>query len=447
MKAAASAARAASTTASSLASGRASRMLSAMLPVKRCGRCGTQASDARQAATGMSASDRPSTSMCPTVGSMKRSRRLATVDLPAPLPPTRASERPAGSSIETESRAGASRPGYVNETARNRMPGGATSAARASAARTPARTSIRRPTVRRHSSGGGRGQRHRRRLVEDLEGPRHGRRAGRAHVEADGQQAQRQEELGRDEQDGQRPVEGDAALQQAQSDLDRDQRDGDGGPPLQHQRGLEGRAQHVHGGIAVASADTPQVLHLLTAPPEHPQGRQTTQDVQEEGRQGAHLQEAALRDRPRAPADDDEEQDQERAGEEEHQDGGRVQQRHHGQHQQRHDHGQPAGRQVAGHVLLDGLEAPHQQASDLAAALLAQPRRPETQQVSGEVAAQCTNDALSRSPGRQLPQGHEDRAHRQQEEGRRQRGQDVIERAALQEDAGHGRRPPPPAVR
>ena len=83
---------------------------------------------------------------------------------------------------------------------------------------------------------------------------------GAADVEADGQRPQRQEELGRDEQDREGALEGDAALEQAQADLDRHEGDGDGGAPLQHQRGLEGGPQHVHGGVAVAAADATQVV-------------------------------------------------------------------------------------------------------------------------------------------------------------------------------------------
>ena len=108
-------------------------------------------------------------------------------------------------------------------------------------------------------SGGGRAARSspirragRDRFVEDREDARDDGLAGAAHVEAHGQCPQRQEELGRDEQDGERTLEGDAAIEQAQADLDGHQRDGDGGAPLQHQRRLERGPQHVHGGVAVA---------------------------------------------------------------------------------------------------------------------------------------------------------------------------------------------------
>ena len=56
-------------------------------------------------------SGRPSTAMSPASGSMKRSSRLAMVDLPAPLAPTSATDSPGRSSSETPSSAGASRAG------------------------------------------------------------------------------------------------------------------------------------------------------------------------------------------------------------------------------------------------------------------------------------------------------------------------------------------------
>ena len=208
--------------------------------------------------------------------------------------------------------------------------------------------------------------------------------------------------------------------------------------PLQDQRGLERRAQHVHGRVAVSTADALQVGHLFAPSAEHAQRRQAAQDVQEEGREGAHLQETPLRDGPGAPPDDDEEEQEQRTREQQHHDGRWVQHQHDRQHQDGHDDRQPASRQVDAHVLLDRFEAAHEDAADLPAAFTPQPQGPQRQQVCGEIGAQRAQEGLGGTTGRQLAQRHAERTHTEQHEGHGQERQDVIERLALQEDPRHG---------
>ena len=278
------------------------------------------------------------------------------------------------------------------------------------------------------------------RLIEDLEGARDDRPARGAHMEARGEGAERQEELGHDEQDRQRAWELDGPLEQAQADLDRHQGDGDGRTPLQHEAGLEGRSQHVHGGVAVATADVPQVLHLLTAASEHLERGDTAQDVEEEGAERAHLHEAPLADHACAAADDHQQQQQQRAREEQHQHRRGVEHEHQQQHQHRHDHGQPAGRQELGHVLLDGVEPAHEHAADLARAFVAGPGGPQAQHLPGEVGAEGAHEHLGRAPCGQLPGDAQGRTHEQEQQAEGQERHDIVERLLLEEHARHRHR-------
>ena len=109
----------------------------------------------------------------------------------------------------------------------------------------------------------------RERLVEDREDPRRDGPPRRARVIAGRQLAQRQEELGHDDEDRQRPVEGDGAGHQAQADLDRDEGDRDGAAPFEHERRLERRPQDLHRRVAVLPADRPDGVDLLGAAAEH----------------------------------------------------------------------------------------------------------------------------------------------------------------------------------
>ena len=92
--------------------------------------------------------------------------------------------------------------------------------------------------------------------------------ARRPRMILEGKLAQRQEELWRQQQDRQRAVEGDQPIHQAQADLHGDKRcRGDGGP-FERERGLEGRAQHLHRRAAEALADLRDGLGLFLAAPE-----------------------------------------------------------------------------------------------------------------------------------------------------------------------------------
>ena len=112
------------------------------------------------------------------------------------------------------------------------------------------------------------------------------------------QRPQRQEELGDDDQDGERPVEGDRPVHQAKADLDRDERDRDRAAPLEHERGLERGPEHLHRRVAVAPAHVADGVDLLGAAAEQLERRDPLEHVEEERAQPAQLGEAALGDRP-----------------------------------------------------------------------------------------------------------------------------------------------------
>ena len=85
------------------------------------------------------------------------------------------------------------------------------------------------------------------------------------------------------------------------------------------------------------------------------------------------------------------------------------------QHQQRHDHGQPARRQELRDVVVDRLQAADQDAAELAAALAAGPGRAQPQQLPAEVGAQRPHQRLGRATGGQLADDAQPAAPEQQD--------------------------------
>ncbi len=111
MKPSAPASAAACSTRASDAVASPSRMLSATLPRSRVGCCGTQATLRRQSSVRQPERSTPPALTRPAVGSSRRSRRAATVLLPAPLSPTSATVSPGASSRSSSSSTGAGRAG------------------------------------------------------------------------------------------------------------------------------------------------------------------------------------------------------------------------------------------------------------------------------------------------------------------------------------------------
>ncbi len=260
---------------------------------------------------------------------------MAIVDLPAPVAPTRATSPREGIVRSSSRMAGSVRPGYVTVTPASRI--GASAGTGLVTGRGPAR-------------------RHRHRLVEDREQPgRHGP-ARRTAVVARRQLAERQEELGDDDQDRQRALELDRAGHQPEADLDRDEGDRDGATPLEHERGLERGPQHLQRRVAVLAADRPDGTDLLGAPAECLERRDPAQHVEEERAEPADLREPPFGDRPRPAADEPEQQDEDRAGEQEDERRRRIDDEDRTEDEQRDCDGERARRLERGEVGVDVVE-------------------------------------------------------------------------------------------
>ena len=277
----------------------------------------------------------------PASGSTKRRSRFATVVLPAPVAPTRATTCPAG-------------------IVRSRPSSGRDVATGVGEPRPP-RTGCRRPQERRPSRRATRSPAPagRQRLVEDRE-----RSApptvlpAAPGVVAGRQRPQRQEELGDDDQDGQRPVEGDRAGHQPQADLDRDERDRDRAAPFEHERGLERGPQHLHRRVAVAAADVADVGDLLAAAAEQLERRRAPGACRGRRRSASAARRSALGDRPCPAADEGQQQDEDRPGEQEDQDGRRVERRGStASTSRRHRDGEGPRGLEDGHVCVERLES------------------------------------------------------------------------------------------
>ena len=183
------------------------RTLSAIVPANRCGRCGTQASWACQAARSSSRRSVPPTRTAPAVGVASPSSTRSSVDFPHPLGPAIATTSPGStvsdSAVERRRRATRRRPRSGPRGISVRVPRAGSGASSAS------------------------------RIW------RRGRGALGARVVALAEPAQRQVGLRGEHEHEQRGLELERAAQQPQADRDRDQRHRERGQQLEHERGEE----------------------------------------------------------------------------------------------------------------------------------------------------------------------------------------------------------------
>ena len=106
-----------------------------------------------------------------------------------------------------------------------------------------------------------------------VEHPLRDRRAVGARVELRGEVPQRQVELGREDEHGQRGLEAEVALGEADPDHDRNERDPERRRELQHGSREEGGAERPHRRAAVGVADLDDPLRLGAPAVERPEGR------------------------------------------------------------------------------------------------------------------------------------------------------------------------------
>ncbi len=242
--------------------------------------------------------------------------------------------------------------------------------------------------------------RHRR--VEDRHDPRRRLATGGAVVVVGGQPAQRHEELGGEDQDGQRRQERDPAGHQAQAELDRDQRDRHRRAPLEHEARLERRPQHAHRRVAVAQADLADPVDLLAAPAVGPKRGQAAEHVGEVALHPAQVGGAGRRRRTDPRADQAEDQDQHGSRDEQDERRERVDDRDDHEDQDGDDAGEQRRRPERPHPRLDGLGAVDERGRDLTALFAGRVRGAELEEVGGHPLPDGPDQAHRRPPRERL---------------------------------------------
>ena len=182
--------------------------------------------------------------MVPALGSTKRKRAARTVDLPAPDGPVTATRAAGAACSEKAASAGRARSGYSTA-----------SASMARSGTVPMRRR-RRPASCPAAAVAGVGR------AEDLEDARRRRLALGAGVELRPGAAERDEDLRRDQQDGQGGLQPQLAPQQAEAEHHGHEADPEAGDEVHGEGGEEGHPQGAHGGDADPLVGR---LHLASA--------------------------------------------------------------------------------------------------------------------------------------------------------------------------------------
>ena len=184
-------------------------------------------------------------------------------------------------------------------------------------------------------------------------------------VELGRQVAQRQVQLGRQQQHRQRRLESDVTVHQPHSHGDRDQRHSQRGRQIEHRAGQKGKAQRLHGRLAVALADLVDALRLGLAAVEGTQRRQAAHDVEEVRREQRQLLPARQRPALGGAADQPHEDRHQGQRDQHQQRRQRVDRGHQQQHRRRHHRGQHHLRQRAREHRLEGVDARHRRHGQL----------------------------------------------------------------------------------
>lgn len=181
---------------------------------------------------------------------------------------------------------------------------------------------------------------------------------------------QRQIRLGCQHQHHQAGVEVEFTVHQPHSDTDRDQGDGDGGEEFEHEGGEKGDPQGAQRRPAVLPGDGPDRGGLGLGPAEDLQGGQALDDIEEVARQPGEQPPLAVHPRLGGPADQDHEQRDQRKGEDDRERREPVAGDDPGQHGEGNDDRQPQLRQIAGEVVVQGVDAPGGEGGEFAGAHL-----------------------------------------------------------------------------
>ena len=229
-------------------------------------------------------------------------------------------------------------------------------------------------------------------------------------VETRAQQAQRQVELGRQNQDKERLLERQPAVEHPQPDLHRDDRGAERADHLEHQRREEGDPQHSQRRVTVAIADFGDDRDLFAAAVEQLERRQPLQHVQEVCAHPAQGRPLPSRQAIGHAADEDHEDRDERRGQQQHQTGEGVQGEDNQQESYRDQHGQRQLWQVLAEVGIQRLDPLDRGVDQLSGPLAAGVGRAQRQQVYGQALAQVGFHARGDPVGRQLAGPEQQRA-------------------------------------
>ena len=278
----------------------------------------------------------PPTLMRPPVGrEHAEQQRGDACSCPAPLSPTSATVSPGRSSRSSPSSTGPERAGYENDTRSKR---------------TGARAGL--GASRGPPGHGGR------RRVEQREHPLGHGQPVRAGVVLRAQPAERQVQLGREDDHGQPGLEPEAAVHEPHARRHRDERDPQRGGQLEHRPRQEADAQRLHRRRPVALADARATTAACSSarPKARSVGRPRTTSRKCVERRRSAYQRSRVRCLGVA-ADEPHEHRHERQREQHDQRRLQIHERDPADHQQRDDRGQHGLRQVAREVRLQRLDA------------------------------------------------------------------------------------------
>ena len=288
------------------------------------------------------------------------------------------------------------------------------------------------------------------RRLQYLKNPPRGRDPGDARVEACAQQAQRQIELGGQDQHEQGIAEEHLAVEQTQADLHRDDGGAERADHLQHQRRQECHPQHVQRGVPVLACNLADDGDLLSAAVEQLEGGQALQDVEEVAAHAAERGPLALGQCVGEAADQHHEDRDERGRQHQHRGRERVARGDKCDQGERHDGCERKLRQILAEIGIQRLDAFDCGVDQLAGALAARERGPQGQDARHQACAQRVLHLLRHPVGRHLARPDGQRAHRGQPDQHQQPGpharqiqpaqKRAIHSPAERESAAHGGR-------
>ncbi len=285
--------------------------------------------------------------------------------------------------------------------------------------------------------GRGDGAARRQRGLQHLEDPVGGGEALDAGVVERADLADREVDLGGEDQDQQPGLQVEGAVDQPEADGDGDQCDREGGEQFQREGGDEGDPQGAQGGPAVVGGDPGDGGGLGAGPVEDLERGQSGDHVQEVVREPGEPLPLTVHPGLGGHPDQHHEQRDQRQGAGDDRGRGDVGADDPQQHRGRDDHGERQLRQVAGEVVVERVDAPGGQGGELAGAPARQVGRAERGGVVEQPAPQGglhPGDGPVRDQfGEPADQPPTDRGERQQ----RQRGAEAAEPGPLLEAADH----------